>query len=146
MSSVNEEYPTHVFTLLGAALNVAKQLAEAEIAGEPHQLRGSHLRLLSMTPPEGMRPTELAARVGITKQSLGEFVAALEQAGYVKVTVDLRDRRARMVTPTAKGRRLQQRIAQTFAETEERWKAAVGPRQWATFRKVLGHLAEDRGD
>jgi DNA-binding MarR family transcriptional regulator len=64
----------------------------------------------------------------------------------VKVTVDLRDRRARIVTPTTKGRRLQQRIAQTFAETEERWKAAVGPRQWATFRKVLGHLAEDRGD
>src|SRR3979409_812752 len=93
MGSVNEEYPTHVFTLLGAALNVAKQLAGAEIDGEPPPLRRTQPRLLSMTPAEGTRPTELAARVGITKQSLGEFVAALEQAGYVKGTVDLGDRR-----------------------------------------------------
>jgi hypothetical protein len=69
--------------------------------GEPHQLRGSHLRL-DGSAGSACGPTELPARVGIIKQSLGEFVAALEQAGYVTVTVDPRDRRARIVTPTAR--------------------------------------------
>src|SRR5258705_5509595 len=136
MSSVNEEYPTHVFSLLGSALTVAKRLMEAEIAGEPHRLRGSHLRLLSLTPADGIRPTELAARVGMTKQSLGEFVAALQEAGYMQVEADEHDRRARIVSPTDRGLRLQRRILETFADTEERWRRAVGPRNWTTFRKV----------
>lgn len=144
MSSVNEEYPTHVFNLLGGALTVAKRLMEAEIADEPHGLRGSHLRLLSMTPTEGIRPTELATRVGMTKQSLGEFVAALQAAGYLRVEVDPQDRRARVVSPTDTGVRLQQRILQIFADTEQRWQDAVGPRQWATFRKVLTRLAAEK--
>jgi hypothetical protein len=41
----------------------------------------SHLRLLSLTPVEGMRVTDLAARVGMTKQALGEFVATLQGWG-----------------------------------------------------------------
>ena len=144
MSSVNEEYPTHVFSLLGSALTVAKRLMEAEISGEPHRLRGSHLRLLSLTPAEGIRPTELAARVGMTKQSLGEFVAALQEAGYLQVEADEHDRRARIVSPTDKGLRLQRRILETFADTEERWRQAVGPRNWTTFRKVLNQLADEK--
>lgn len=144
MSSVNDEYPTHVFDLLGAALAVAKRLMEAEISGESHRLRGSHLRLLSLTPIEGIRPTDLAARVGMTKQSLGEFVAALQEAGYLRVEVDPQDRRAKIVSPTDKGRRLQQRIRDIFAETEERWRQTVGPRNWAAFRKVLSQLAAEK--
>jgi len=144
MSSVNEEYPTHVFSLLGSALTVAKRLMEAEISGEPHRLRGSHLRLLSLTPAEGIRPTELAARVGMTKQSLGEFVSALQEAGYLQVEADEHDRRARIVSPTDKGLRLQRRILETFADTEERWRQAVGPRNWTTFRKVLNQLADEK--
>ena|SRR5258708_30672540 len=144
MSSVNEEYPTHVFNLLGSALTVAKRLMEAEISGEQPQLRGSHLRLLSLTPPDGMRPTDLAARVGMTKQSLGEFVAALQESGYLRVAVDPRDRRARIVSPTDKGLHLQQRILEIFADTEERWRQAAGPRNWATFLRVLSQLAAEK--
>src|SRR5215211_6844935 len=55
-------------------------------------LRRSHLRLLSLTPPAGLRVTDLAARTGMTKQALGEFVAALQEAGLVEVAVDERDR------------------------------------------------------
>src|SRR5688572_23908280 len=141
MSAVNDEYPTHVVNLLGLALNIAKSLIEAETAAEKPKLRGSHLRLLSLTPVEGIRPTALAVRVGMTKQSLGEFVSALEQAGYLQVEVDPQDRRARIVSPTPKGRKLQDRIEQILAELEQRWADQVGARNWATFRKVLTQLA-----
>jgi len=141
MSSVNDNPPAHVFDLLGAALSVAKRKMEAEVADEPHHLRGSHLRLLSLTPVEGMRPTDLAGRIGMTKQSLGEFVATMEKAGFLHVDPDPHDGRARIVRPTAKGLRLQTRILEIFAETEQRWADEVGVRDWATFRRVLTHLA-----
>ncbi|GIF99904.1 MarR family winged helix-turn-helix transcriptional regulator [Catellatospora citrea] len=140
MSSVNGD-PPHVFDLLGQALTVARRGMEAEVADEPHHLRGSHLRLLSLTPAEGMRPTDLAARVGMTKQSLGEFVATMQQAGFLQVDPDPADRRARIVRPTAKGLRLQARILDILGETEHRWRDEVGARDWATFHRVLRHIA-----
>lgn len=145
MSSVNGD-PPYVFDLLGQALTVARRGMEAEVADEPHHLRGSHLRLLSLTPAEGLRPTELAARVGMTKQSLGEFVATMQQAGFLHVDPDPADRRARIVRPTAKGLRLQARILEIFAETEGRWRDEVGARDWATFHRVLRHLAGKADD
>jgi DNA-binding MarR family transcriptional regulator len=141
MSTVNDDYPTHVASQLGMALSVAKSLMEAETAAEKPKLRGSHLRLLSLTPADGIRPTALAARVGMTKQSLGEFVAALEQAGYLQVEIDPQDRRARIVSPTTKGRKLQSRLNEIITELEQRWENQVGPRNWATFRRVLTQIA-----
>ncbi len=137
MSSVNS-----VFDLMGAALTVGKNRVEALVAREPEKLRGSHLRVLSLVPGEGIRPTELAAVVGMTKQSLGEFVEALQRTGFVTVEVDPADRRARVITPTPKGLKLQARAREVFEATEKEWAAAVGTRQWATFRKVLVHVAE----
>jgi DNA-binding MarR family transcriptional regulator len=104
------------------------------------QLRPSHMRLLSLTPPAGMRVTDLAARVGMTKQALGEFVATLQRAGLVEVAVDERDRRVRRVRPTPAGRRLQQLIESAIADTEQQWRAEVGEARWATFREVLGEI------
>ncbi|MFE9694102.1 MarR family winged helix-turn-helix transcriptional regulator [Micromonospora sp. NPDC005806] len=144
MSSVNDEIPPHVIDLLGRALTVAKRAMEAEVADQPHHLRGSHLRLLSLTPPEGMRPTQLATRVGMTKQSLGEFVTTMQEAGFLRVEPDPRDGRARIVRPTDKGLQLQARILDRLAQTEQRWREAIGPRNWATFRTVLARIAAEK--
>jgi DNA-binding MarR family transcriptional regulator len=103
-------------------------------------LRPSHLRLLSLTPAGGMRVTDLAARVGMTKQALGELVAALQGAGLVEVTVDRRDRRVRLVRPTPAGQELQQVVESAIAGVERRWAAQVGPERWATFREVLAEI------
>src|SRR5215211_6526900 len=110
------------------------------------QLRPSHLRLLSLTPPAGMRVTDLAARVGMTKQALGEFVAALQEAGLVEVAVDDRDRRVRRVRPTPAGRRLQEVIETAFAEIEQGWRERVGAERWAAFREALARIGDDPED
>lgn len=141
MSFVNDATAEAVVDLLGRALQVVKHRMEAEVAGERHHLRGSHLRLLALTPQEGMRPTELAARVGMTKQSLGEFVATMQAAGFLHVDPDPSDRRARIVRPTEKGKRLQHRIREILEEVEQEWAHEVGVRNWATFRRVLAQLA-----
>src|SRR5215207_7393219 len=100
-------------------------------------LRPSHLRLLSLTPTDGMGVTDLAARVGMTKQALGEFVTTLQAAGLVEVTVDRRDRR---VSPTPSGQELQQVVESAIAGIERRWASQVGPKRWATFREVLTEI------
>src|SRR5215218_759320 len=97
------------------------------------QLRPSHLRLLSLTPPAGMRVTDLAARVGMTKQALGEFVATLQGGGLVEVAVDERDRRVRLVRLTPAGRRLRERVEAAIADTERNWRDQVGEARWAAF-------------
>jgi len=103
-------------------------------------LRPSHLRLLSLTPTDGMRVTDLAARVGMTKQALGEFVTTLQAAGLVEVTVDQRDRRVRRVRPTPSGQELQQVVESAIAGIERQWASQVGPKRWATFREVLTEI------
>ena len=106
------------------------------------QLRPSHMRLLSLTPAAGMRVTDLAARVGMTKQALGEFVASLQAAGLVEVATDARDRRVRLVRPTPAGRRLQGIIESAIDDTERHWRARIGEARWATFREVLAEIGE----
>ena len=106
-------------------------------------LRRSHLRLLSLTPPAGLRVTDLASRAGMTKQALGEFVAALQEAGLVEVAVDDRDRRVRLVRPTPAGRRLQAVIEAAFAEIERGWRERVGAERWAAFREALATVGDD---
>ena len=49
---------------------------------------------------DGTRLTELAARAGITHQSMGELVAALVDSGYLRRVPDPGDRRARLVGDT----------------------------------------------
>src|SRR5664279_1388655 len=77
---------------------------KSELGAAAHELapdlRPSHVRLLSLTPRDGMRVGDLAARAGMTAQSLGEFVDTLCRTGYAQVVPDASDRRARLVVPT----------------------------------------------
>ena len=77
--------------------------------------------------PEGTRLTVLAARAGLTHQSVGEVVSELERRGYVERIPDPTDKRARLVSLTDRGRQLVRAAIQHIADIErewgERWKA-----------------------
>lgn len=157
MTSVNgraplpgQDVPRHFAVLMDAAWRAFRRELGDRMDGEVRrqaaatgtQLRPSHLRLLSLTPPAGMRVTDLAARAGMTKQALGEFVATLQGGGLVEVAVDERDRRVRLVRPTPAGRRLRERVESAIADTERYWRAQVGEARWAAFREVLAEIGD----
>lgn len=71
--------------------------------------------------PEGTRLTVLAARAGLTHQSVGEVVTELERRGYVERIPDPTDKRARLVSLTDRGRDLVRAAVRHIADIEREW-------------------------
>ena len=71
--------------------------------------------------PEGTRLTVLAARAGLTHQSVGEVVTELERRGYVQRIADPTDKRARLVSLTDRGRQLVRAAIRHIADIEREW-------------------------
>lgn len=70
---------------------------------------------------EGTRLTDLAARAGMTRQSMSELVAALVRRGYLVQHPDPHDRRARRVRLTRRGHRAVRVAKAAIAEIEAAW-------------------------
>jgi DNA-binding MarR family transcriptional regulator len=107
-------------------------------------LRQSHFRMISSVPPDGISVTELAERVGMTKQGCGQFVTSLVGSGHLRVEQDPADGRVRLVRRTPKGARTMAAVTERILAIEEGWAAQVGERRYRTFRRVLEQLALDQ--
>jgi DNA-binding MarR family transcriptional regulator len=101
-----------------------------------------HLALLLWPGPEGLRPTELAARTRMTKQATNYLLGGLERAGYLERRPDPEDRRARRIVLTDRGRALIPVLRGVVAETEREWAAALGGDRFAQLRELLVELNE----
>lgn len=139
MTEVNDD---HILALLGRVMDgLRRDLAAAVRAadGPPvmRELRASHLRMLSLTPPDGMRVSDLAERVGMTKQALGEFATALEGFGLVESVRDPADRRVRIVRPTGLGLEVVAASTALIGEVEAAWRSRVGASEWDRLRSLL---------
>ena len=72
-------------------------------AGKP-MLREAHTRLVPhLQAIGGIRITELAGRIGVTKQAVQQLVADMAEQGVVRVDADPADARARRVSLTEFG-------------------------------------------
>jgi DNA-binding MarR family transcriptional regulator len=63
----------------------------------------AHTSLLANLDAEGTWTSTLAERAGMTKQSMRQLALDLERKGYVKRTIDVRDKRATLITFTDTG-------------------------------------------
>ena len=134
-STVGRALPTPVLMA-----RLMKQVSRVATAADLDGLRPSHFRLLAELPEQGMRISDLAERVGMTKQSCGQFVTTLVASGHVEVHTPPGDRRLRVVVRTNAGRRALEQFEQLMAALEDSWAGHVGPRRYATFRQVLADL------
>ncbi|MEM9351068.1 MAG: MarR family winged helix-turn-helix transcriptional regulator [Pseudomonadota bacterium] len=78
--------------------------------------------VLVFVGPNGTRASDIAKGRAITKQAVQEQIARLVKRGYLDVTPDPEDRRAKRVTLSAKGRAM----AQAFVSIKEGLHAQVG--------------------
>jgi DNA-binding MarR family transcriptional regulator len=101
---------------------------------------GPQLGVLLWPGPNGMRPSDLAARMRITKQALNYLLGDLERLGYLERHPDPDDRRARRIALTDRGRSLIPVIRSAVVETEHEWAAALGEDRFAQLRDLLIEL------
>ena len=132
---------------VGAMLRVAwqwvrDQLYAGVLAAGFDDLSAAHVALWRYPGLEGVRPSQLADRVGITKQSVNDLLGHLEGHGYLLRVPDSVDGRARMVRLTAKGRRLQETIYVAAGVAQQQIEEILGPRRFAQLQSSLELLTE----
>lgn len=103
-------------------------------------VRPGHSAVFAHIDAGGTRSGELALRAGITKQSMGELVADLEEKGYVERVEDPVDRRARVVRLTEKGRRHVRDALEAIEEIEDAYARRLGPERLRALRAALVEL------
>jgi DNA-binding MarR family transcriptional regulator len=100
-------------------------------------LRPAHSRVFEHLRDEGSRVSELADRAQMTHQSMSELVAHLERCGYLERGPDPRDRRAKAVLLTPRGRALSRRAAACMDEIEADWCQRLGGQSMRIVRAAL---------
>jgi DNA-binding MarR family transcriptional regulator len=108
-------------------------------------LQPAHLLLFRYPSIVGMRPTELADQVGISKQAMNDLLRQLEERGYVELQPEPADRRAKLIALTSRGAALADLTRTAAQQVSDEWSRAVGPRRFDAFRKTLRELVERSG-
>jgi DNA-binding MarR family transcriptional regulator len=119
-------------------LRILREAAEAGFT----DLVPAHLAVLRYPGPNGRRPSELAAEVGMTKQAMNYLLGQLEGLGYVERRDDPDDQRSKRVDMTARGEELRAVIRRTVLTIEAELEAELGRSSYAQLRKLLVRLNE----
>lgn len=98
--------------------------------------------VLAILPDHGVRAVDVARRLGMTKQAVGQVLQELEEQGLVERTRDPSDRRARLVRLTAGGRALVDHGEDALRAREDAWADELGVSRLLRLRRTLDELAE----
>jgi DNA-binding MarR family transcriptional regulator len=130
----------HRFRSEAESLQLGEELSEWIASADRPRLTAAHFRLLNQLEPGGSRISDLAPRMWITKQALGQLAMQLCDRGFVTLEPDPGDRRAKLVRLTPAGVRAAELARRTAAMVEARWRREVGEERYAIFRAVLAQL------
>lgn len=130
--------------LLVRLLNHYRKQGAVELArlGFP-EIRSSHFQVLAHVPRKGIRLTELAERAHLSLAAASEFVSELEDLGYLERLKDRRDRRAKLIVPTEKGRKAFKDGRRGAARIERRWAALAGSDRFEEACTLLQELLDE---
>ena len=94
---------------------------------------------------DGIKPSALAAKVGLTRGAISKLVERLVAKNLVQVCADVRDRRAQITTLTASGRNLVPTLAALADENDAAAFGHLDPELRALLFTTLEGLAEHLG-
>jgi DNA-binding MarR family transcriptional regulator len=133
--------------LIGALLRVPWEGVQRHMLERLHDhgfddLDAAHLSVFQYPGPQGTRPSDLAARLRISKQALNYLLGELERLGYLERRPDPDDQRSKRVALTTRGTSAVKVIREAVAEIETSWAEQLGPKRFAQLRDILRDLNE----
>jgi DNA-binding MarR family transcriptional regulator len=100
----------------------------------------AYLTVFRYPGPQGARPTDVAAQVGISKQALNYLLRELERLGYLEREPHPDDHRSKRIVLTERGVAAVGVIREAVAEMEAAWARQLGPKRFAQLRDLLLEL------
>ena len=110
-----------------------------DAAGYP-EIRPGSGAVFEHVGAEGSTAAAMAARAGITPQAMVQVVDYLEARGYVERVPDPRDRRAKLVRLTERGRAADRVSREILAGMERELAGVVGDSDFGRLRGTLDEL------
>jgi DNA-binding MarR family transcriptional regulator len=109
------------------------------------EIEPGHHTLLRYLGEDGARPSELAARAGVTRQAVTKTLNDLERVGLVEREPDAADGRGVVVRYTPRGLAALQVARTRGKQLERRFASHVGAERWRTVRETLEALFDVEG-
>ena len=128
--------------LIGALLRMPWEAVQRHMLERLHE-RGfddfdaAYLNVFQYPGPQGARPSELAARLAITKQALNYLLGELERLDYLTRQPDPDDLRSKRVALTARGKSAIRVIREAVGEMETSWAQQLGSKRFDQLRNLL---------
>jgi DNA-binding MarR family transcriptional regulator len=104
-------------------------------------LTRAHVSLFRYPSPEGLRPSELAERLDVTKQSVNDLLHDLEARGYLVREADPSDGRARVIRLTERGRALEVAVYEGAESAQQAVADLVGAARFTKLRDTLREVS-----
>jgi DNA-binding MarR family transcriptional regulator len=140
-NAMGDEGPPYVGALLRQCLEHVRARMEADIkAAGFTDLQSAHLAVFSFPPPEGMRPSDLARRLRMSRQATNHIIGHLEALGYLERRAERKGERRRIyLTPRTWG--MVKVVHATLLEIQAEWAADIGPDRFSDFMTTLRRFA-----
>ncbi len=132
--------------LRAAWKGVRDHIDEAVKAAGYVDITGAHVSLFRHPTLDGMRPTDLAGEMQLSKQAVNDLLRDLERQRYIRRDVDPADRRSRLIRLTAKGMRLEDTVRLAARDAERQLERELGRDRFRSFREALGEAARILND
>jgi len=133
--------------LIGALLRTPWEAVQQHMLERLHE-RGfddfdrAYFAVFRYPGPQGARPTDVAARLGISKQALNYLLRELERLGYLEREPDPDDHRSKRIVITKRGIAAVGVIRDAVAEMETTWEKQLGPKRFTQLRNLLLELQQ----
>lgn len=131
--------------MIGALLRmpweqVVRRMLERLHANGFEDVEMAHMNLIFYPGPQGLRPSELAAQRGMSKQAANYLLGQLERLGYLERRPDADDGRSKRIVLTDRGERAAYTIRDAVTDVERDWAAKLGKDRFADLKALLVEL------
>jgi len=136
--------------LIGALLRGPWEIVNQRMLAGLHE-RGyedvvpAYLSVMQYPGPQGMRPSDLAARSGMTRQALNYLLGQMERRGYLE-RVEEDDPRFKRIQLTTRGVELGTAMREIVGELEDEWTGLLGGDRFTALRDDLLVLNDPSAD